>query len=116
MGEAQKPAHREPFETRRLLKSVADAELRALGDAHMSYIRSVIDYLSRGRLLDAHNELCERGFSAAVRSCYDNELAVVKCEADIVDYLKLVVRTTDREGDIFQFKHIPLPFAYLYAG
>ena len=82
----------------------------------MSYIRSVIDYLSRGRLLDAHNELCERGFSAAVRSCYDNELAVVKCEADIVDYLKLVVRTADREGDIFQFKHILLPFAYLYAG
>ena len=111
MGETQKPAHGEPLEARRLLERVADAELCALGYAHVRYVRSVIDYLPCGRLLYAHDELCERGFSAAVGARYDNELSVVEGYADIVDYLELVVGAADGEGDVFQFKHILLPFA-----
>ena len=52
----------------RLLKAVADSEASALGNAHIGYIHSVIEDLSRGRLNKSHNNLCESGLTAAVRA------------------------------------------------
>lgn len=62
----QKVSHRDALEARRLLKAVADAEARALGDAEMRDVLAVEEDLAVRRRDKAHDDLGKRGLAAAV--------------------------------------------------
>lgn len=65
-GDGQKVAHRDALEARRLLKAVADAEFRTLGDAKVRDVLTVEEDLAARRRDKAHDDLGERRLAAAV--------------------------------------------------
>ena len=68
-----------------LLKAVPDSELGALGDGCVGDVLAVEDDGAGRRLLDAHDELRQRGFAAAVRTGYDRESTVFDRKGKVVD-------------------------------
>ena len=75
-GKLQKISYGKSLEAHRLLKRISYAELRPACDIHIGDIRTVKYNSARCRLFDTRDQLCERGFSAAVRSCYHSKPAV----------------------------------------
>ena len=88
----------------RLLKSIADPELRPLIDRHLRNILSVKNNLTGGRPNDSHDDLEQRRFTAAVRTS-DRYETVIDRKVDILQDLLVFHNIVD----IFQFKHFLIP-------
>ena len=88
----------------RLLKSIADPELRPLINRHLRNILSVKNDLTGGRPNDSHDDLDQRRFAAAVRTS-DRYETVIARKVDILQDLLVFHNIVD----IFQFKHFLIP-------
>ena len=75
---------RDALEPGRLLKAVADAEFRTLGDAKVRDVLTVEEDLAARRRDKAHDDLGERRLAAAVGAGEDDELAVRNVDGNVV--------------------------------
>ena len=94
--------HPQTLEPYRLLEGVADAQIGPLGDGHVGDVHAVQQNLAAGGLVDARNDLGQRGLAAAVGAGDGNE-AILHGQADVMQDLLVIVGL---KTDVFQFKHI----------
>ena len=83
-GDGQQVAHSDALEARGLLEAVADAALRARRDVEGGDVLAVPEDLTARRRDEAHDDLGERRFAAAVGAGKDDELAVGNGDADVL--------------------------------
>ena len=111
---AEKTANRQPLETGRLLKGVSYAALGAFLDREVGNVFTVQENASCGRLFNAHDQLGNGGFTAAVWAGDDGKLAAVKGKGNIInDAMLAAVGCGHAEAHVFQFQHGVLLFVYL---
>ena len=63
---AQQVLDPQPLEAHGLLEGIAQAQVGSLGDGHVGNINTVQQDLTAGGLIDARDDLGQRGFAAAV--------------------------------------------------
>ena len=83
-GDGEQVAHGDALEARGLLEAVADAALRARRDVEGGDVLAVPEDLTARRRDEAHDDLGERRFAAAVGPGKDDELAVGNGDADVL--------------------------------
>ena len=76
MRQAQQPADCQPLKARRLLKRIANAELRPLCDAEQCDILPIEKNLAGRRLFDPHNDPGKSGFPPSVRPGYNHKFPI----------------------------------------
>ena len=104
-GQGQQIPDRQPLEPGGLLKAVADAQLRPLGDAQIRDILPVPEYPPGGGLHQAHDAFCQGGLSAAVGTGEDHQPPVAAGEGDIVQNAQLPAVLVNGVAEVFQFQH-----------
>ena len=84
-GELEELANLHALETGRCLETIADAHASALVDGSCGDVLALkVDAARRG-LLDAHDEACERGLTAAVGAGDDRDFAGFDVQRQVVD-------------------------------
>ena len=104
-GEQEQVVDGDALEARRLLKSVADAETRALGDGQIRHVLSVVDDTALRGLDKAHDDLGQSGLTAAVRPGKDHQLVIGNHNADVLQDVLRPLRGGHLIADVLQLQH-----------
>ena len=107
-GDAEEVPHLDALEPGRLLKAVADAELRPLGDRKRRDVLIVPEDRAGRGLYQPHDRPGQRGLPAAVGAGEHGELTVGDRERDMIQNILCPGLIVNGITQIAQFKHVVL--------
>ena len=105
----QQIVDRDPLEPGRLLKAVADAQTRPVGDGKRGDVLAVIQNAAGGGLDQAHDDLGQGGFSAAVGAGENHQPLVRNGDADVPENVQLPLGSGHAIADVLQLQHGTVP-------